>query len=134
MALFGACRIHIIEARVAAAPKLDVAIVQASAPYSGCPLRQAIAVHRDASMHLAQTRAVDLVIWPEEALNGVERDAVDDTLRHVTRTPSNDVLLSAPILTGALLRHEGALTNSALLYADGAVHGTYAKPAPLAFV
>jgi apolipoprotein N-acyltransferase len=134
MLIFGAWRVRGVEAQMAAAPNVTVGIVQANAPHDGLPLDRAIALHRDATRRLEAEHPVDLVVWPETALSGaIANEALDPTLRSITTSPTGTPLIAAPLLTGAAVKRGAALTNSAVLYANDAVRGTYDKMHPLAF-
>jgi apolipoprotein N-acyltransferase len=134
MLIFGAWRVRAVEAQMAAAPKVVVGIIQANAPHDGLTLDRAIALHRDATRRLEADHKLDLVVWPETALSGaIASEALDPMLRSITTSPTGAPLIAAPLLTGAAVKRGPALTNSAVLYADNAVRGTYDKTHPLAF-
>jgi apolipoprotein N-acyltransferase len=134
MLLFGAWRVRAVEARMAAAPRLEVGIIQANAPHEGLPLQRAIALHSDATRRLEADHKLDLVLWPETALSGaIATEGLEPMLHSITTSPTGAPLIAAPLLTGAAVKRGTALTNSAVLYADNAVRGTYDKTHPLAF-
>src|SRR5262249_41329337 len=109
-------------------------IIQANAPHEGWPLDRAIAAHREPTQRLEADHRLDLVVWPETALSGaIAREAVEPMLRNIAVSPTGHPLVAAPLLTGPAIRRGDALTNSAVLYADNAVRGTYDKVHPLMF-
>jgi apolipoprotein N-acyltransferase len=126
---------HGVDAAVAVAAPARVAIVQANTPHTGTTLRAAIDAHRAASAHVEAEGGADVIVWPETALAGVVPAAsLGSTLRdEVLRGVDADALpLATPVLSGAMLRRPGGLTNSAVLFdPDGAVHGVYDKVHPL---
>lgn len=138
--VFGAVRIPTIEQRIAEAPEARVAIVQGNIPHAGATLERSLAIHRDATARLESEERVDLVVWPETALSGILTEgALEGTLARMVAAGNGRAALSAPIITGAMLRREpdstrdAAWSNSAVLFADGAVRGVYDKMHPLAF-
>jgi apolipoprotein N-acyltransferase len=132
MVLFGAWRVRAVDAQIAAAPKVDVAIVQGNVPHEGMSLPEAAALHRDATAQIP--RPVDLVVWPESVLNGgIPRDRIEPWLHDVAVLPTGVRRFSAPILAGAILHRGDEQTNSAVLFANDAVRGIYDKRTPLAF-
>jgi apolipoprotein N-acyltransferase len=134
MLVFGAARAGDIERAIAAAPKVEVGFVQGNAPREGLALERSIALHRDATLRMLEQGPLDLVVWPEGALGGaVPSEAIGPLLRSVTVRPDGIASLPIPILTGTAIRRGDAVTNSAVLFADGAVRGVYDKVHPLAF-
>jgi apolipoprotein N-acyltransferase len=134
MLAFGAVRLRSVEASMAGAPKVEVGFVQANAPVTGLSLPEAISVHREATLRLTNERPLDLVVWPEDALNGaLPREAIGPMFEDVTRLSSGTRRLETAILAGATLRRGSELTNSAVLFADGRLRGIYDKMHPLAF-
>jgi len=136
MALFGAIRVRAVEHEIAAAPKVDVAIVQGNTPQSGAgaTLGRTAAIHRDATVRLQAERAVDLVVWPETALHGaLQPDMLQPTLHRLMAPADGHARIAAPIVTGVFVQRRAGLSNSALLFADDAVRGIYDKMHPLAF-
>ncbi|HEY2511794.1 MAG TPA: apolipoprotein N-acyltransferase [Polyangiaceae bacterium] len=134
MGLFGAVRIPMIRARIAAAPAARVALVQGNLPHTGASLQEALDAHRDATARVLAKEPVDLVVWPETALNDVVGEPLlEPTLRGVTSAAHGSAAISAPLLTGALVQRSIGTTNSAALFAKGHLQGTYDKVHPLAF-
>jgi apolipoprotein N-acyltransferase len=134
MAAYGMWRISAVERAMAEAPALTVGIVQTNTPYQGAPLEQTARAHREATATLQSEHPLDLVVWPEMALSGViARDALEPTLRALTASPDGVQQTSPAIVTGAIVRHDEALHNSAVLFAGNTVRGVYDKVHPLAF-
>ncbi len=134
MVVFGAWRIPLIERQIAAAPTVNVGLVQGNVPHGGVSLSTALAIHRDATKRLLGTGKVDLVVWPETALSGaIYDDRVEATLRGV----ADDVNARGPgttaILAGTLLKRGANISNAAVLFSDRHVRGIYEKIHPLAF-
>jgi apolipoprotein N-acyltransferase len=131
---YGAARIPAVDAAVASAPAGKIGLVQANVPHSGATLGRAIDVHRAATEKLVAQGDLDLVIWPETALSGViPSEALGTVLRRdVASPPPGHPRITTPILTGALLKSDEELHNSALVF-DGAgtVGGVYDKVRPL---
>jgi apolipoprotein N-acyltransferase len=137
-ALFGAWRISVVDARASAAPSARIGIVQANTPHAGTTLRAAIEAHVAASQRIESEGPVDLLVWPETALAGViPKGELETTLRReVLQDPEGTpgARLTAPVLSGVMLRRGHEHTNSAVLFdAAGSVHGTYDKVHPLVF-
>jgi len=131
-ALYGALRIHQLDARVAAAPKARIGVVQANMSLTGKRSHPNEGMHR----HLTATKALtekgplDLVIWSETSVMGAMRE--DEANSIVPR--SFAARLHVPLLFGAVLvkkvsdAREYAYFNSALITdAKGQVHGRYDK-------
>jgi apolipoprotein N-acyltransferase len=131
-ALYGALRIHQVDARVAAAPKGRIGVVQANMSLSGKRSQPNEGMRR----HLAATRALtaqeplDLVIWSETSVMGAMRE--DEANAIVPR--SFAARLHVPLLFGAVLvkkvtdAREYAYFNSALITDQtGHVNGRYDK-------
>ena len=131
---YGAFRIPAVDAGIASSPAGKIGIVQANVPHAGATLGRAIDLHRSATEKLAATGDLDLVVWPETALSGViPRDALGTVLRRDVTSPlPGHPGITTPILTGALLKSDDELHNSALVF-DGAgtVGGVYDKVRPL---
>lgn len=133
MGLFGLWRTAAVDARMTAAPTMTVALVQANAPHEGWTLEESIAKYREATQRIEATRQVDLVVWPETALNATIPDSLlERRLQSIAMSPTGAKYISAPLLTGAALSRGEAHTNSAALYANGRVLGVYDKMHPLA--
>jgi apolipoprotein N-acyltransferase len=131
-ALYGLLRIHQLDARVAAAPKARVGLVQANMSLTGKRSHPNEGMQR----HLAATRALtaqqhlDLVIWSETSVMGAMRE--DEVNAIIPR--SFAARLHVPLLFGAVLvkkvsdAREYAYFNSALITDEvGQVHGRYDK-------
>ena len=134
MLLFGAARVPMIRARIASAPAARVALVQGNVPHTGESLQDALDTHRDATANVLAKEPVDLVVWPETALSDVVGETMlEPTLRGVTAAAYGKPAIEAPLLTGALVKRSSGATNSAALFANGHLQGTYDKIHPLAF-
>src|SRR6478736_6392128 len=131
-ALYGVVRIHQVDARVAAAPKAKIGVVQANMSLTGKRSQPNEGMRR----HLAATRAItaqqplDLVIWSETSVMGAMLE--DDAKSIVPR--SFAARLHVPLLFGAVLvkkvtdAREYAYFNTALITdATGQVNGRYDK-------
>jgi len=131
-ALYGVLRIHQVDARVTAAPKARVGLVQANMSLSGKRSQPNEGMRR----HLAATRALtaqgplDLVIWSETSVMGAMLESEANAI--VPR--SFAARLHVPLLFGAVLvkkvsdAREYAYFNSALITdTSGQVHGRYDK-------
>lgn len=131
-ALYGALRIHQVDARVAAAPKAKIGLVQANMSLTGKRSHPNEGMHR----HLTATRALtaqqplDLVVWSETSVMGAMRE--DEAQSIVPR--SFAARLHVPLLFGAVLvkkvndAREYAYFNSALITDEtGRVNGRYDK-------
>ncbi|MCA9531282.1 MAG: apolipoprotein N-acyltransferase [Myxococcales bacterium] len=131
---YGAYRIHTVDARVAAAPKLSVGTVQANIgiqqeledPFEG--LRR----HQIHSLQLEREAHPDLIVWPESSYMWLLPEGAHDLGPRVMDG------LHTPLLFGgtAQRRVDGkpAEFNTAyLLSRDGALLGTYDKIHLLAF-
>jgi len=131
-ALYGALRIHQVDARIAAAPKAKVGLVQANMSLTGKRAQPNEGMRR----HIAATRALtaqqplDLVIWSETSVMGAMLE--DEANAIVPR--SFAARLHVPLLFGAVLvkkvsdAREYAYFNTALITdATGQVHGRYDK-------
>ena len=131
-ALYGALRIHQVDARVAAAPKAKIGLVQANMSLTGKRSQPNEGMRR----HLAATRALtaqqplDLVVWSETSVMGAMRE--DEASAIIPRSFASR--LHVPLLFGAVLvkkvsdAREYAYFNSALITDEnGRVNGRYDK-------
>jgi apolipoprotein N-acyltransferase len=133
MLLFGVWRMDVIRDRMAVAPPVVVGIVQGNTPHEGLALRDAMVRYRSLTGALVAKQKLDLVVWPETALSGVVPQArLESVLREATDDAHGARLLT-PLLAGTFVEREGEVTNSAVLFADRRVQGTYDKREPLAF-
>jgi apolipoprotein N-acyltransferase len=131
--LFGGCRVLMVERQMAAAPTVNVGIVQGNLPYAGASLTESIESHRALTVRLQASAKVDLVVWPETALSGVlTADSLEPLLRGVV-TQRGRPSISGALLTGAALKRGDLLSNAAVLFAGDSVRGIYDKVHPLAF-
>jgi apolipoprotein N-acyltransferase len=131
---YGAFRVHRVEAAVAAAPKLEVGLVQANMGLfeKREDFEEGLRRHVLQSVRLEETAAPDLLIWPESAFAYFLPESVHN-VRGLVMGP-----LHTPILFGGLstrfARGEVLRFNTAFLAgADGEVLGTYDKTYLLAF-
>ena len=131
-ALYGLVRIHQVDARVAAAPKAMIGLVQANMSLTGKRSHPNEGMHRHitATRELTAKQHLDLVIWSETSVMGAMLE--DEAKAVVPR--SFAARLRVPLLFGAVLvkkvtdAREYAYFNSALITdATGEVHGRYDK-------
>jgi len=131
-ALYGLVRIHQVDARVAAAPKAMVALVQANMSLTGKRSHpdEGLFRHVHATEELTAKQPLDLVIWSETSVMGAMLE--DQANARIPRAFA--ARLHVPILFGAVLvkpvsdAREYAFFNSALITdARGQVHGRYDK-------
>ncbi|MET0792265.1 MAG: apolipoprotein N-acyltransferase [Polyangiaceae bacterium] len=131
-ALYGWLRIHQIDARIAAAPKAQVGIVQANMSLTGKRSHPNEGLHRhiDATSELLKQQHLDLVVWSETSvMNAMFEGEAAGTVPRSFATR-----LHVPLLFGAVLvkpvtdAREYAYFNSALITDDtGHVKGRYDK-------
>jgi len=128
--VYGAYRVHEVEARAAAAEHMRVATVQANMglmdkredPMEG--LRR----HLDASLELERTEHPDLIVWPESAVASFLPEGVTELGPYITGS------LRTPVVFGGLSRRDDRSYNTAYLLDDhGSILGTYDKTHLLAF-
>ena len=133
--VYGAVRMHQVDARRAAAPKVKTGIVQANVgiieKWDPRAFARLLATHQSESAELARAGA-QLIVWPESsypyalrrAPGPFERDFAIEDGRRVRRG------FEVPLLFGAVTRGTGAKYpyNTALMMnAAGEVTGTYDK-------
>jgi apolipoprotein N-acyltransferase len=132
---YGAYRVHEVDARSAAAPKLSVGLVQTNMglfqkredPEEG--LRR----HIEQSMELTREHDLDLLVWPESAFGWYIPEGVRDLRRVVLGNQ-----IRVPTLFGGLARREvdgekRPFNTAFLSDAQGMLAGTYDKIYLLAF-
>jgi apolipoprotein N-acyltransferase len=131
---YGAYRTHEVEARVDAAKKVEVGLVQANMGIlqKREDPREGHYRHIEQSVRLEREGPLDLLVWPESAYHYALHEDETNVSRSV-RGP-----IKAPLLFGGLaLRGEGDETryfNTAYLAdADGEIVGTYDKTYLLMF-
>lgn len=131
-ALYGWLRIHQVDARVAAAPKAQVGLVQANMSLTGKRSHPNEGMHRhiDDTLALTKQQHLDLVIWSETSVMNAMLE--DEAAGIVPRSFAKQ--LHVPLLFGAVLvkkvedAREYAYFNSALITDDtGQVKGRYDK-------
>ncbi len=131
---YGAYRIGAVERAVAAAPKLDVGVVQVDMGIFekwGDP-EEGLRRHVEQSLELERTVAPDLIVWPESAF----AFPLPDRIRNVRRSVMGPV--RTPLLFGGLSRRyvdgQRQHYNTAFIAdATGRILGTYDKTYLLAF-
>ncbi|MEI9938389.1 MAG: apolipoprotein N-acyltransferase [Pseudomonadota bacterium] len=131
-ALYGLVRIYQVDARVAAAPKAQIGLVQANMSLTGKRSHPNEGMHRHltATHALTSKQPLDLVIWSETSVMGAMLE--DEASAVIPR--SFAARLHVPLLFGAVLvkkvsdAREYAYFNSALITdRNGQVHGRYDK-------
>jgi apolipoprotein N-acyltransferase len=137
-AVYGAIRIRQVDARVAAAPKAEVGVVQANMSLMGKRRDRAEGLRRhvELTQKLKSQGPLDLVVWSETSVTGaVPEDHVDE--EYPARFTK---MLGVPAVFGAVLyrpvndAREYVLFNSALISdQSGAIRGRYDKTYLLAF-
>lgn len=135
---YGLVRIPMLEADIAKAPKLRVALVQANMSLLGKRLNPEESLERHLSLTRGamQEKPVDLVVWSETSIGG----AVDERSANAYYRQRVGRELPVPTIFGAVLRtpvedvRKYTLSNSALVTdADGTVVGRYDKQFLLGF-
>jgi apolipoprotein N-acyltransferase len=137
-AIYGLVRVPMVDARSAAADKVEVGLVQANMSLMGKRKnkREGLERHLKLTEQLKKQGPLDLVVWSETSvMSAVQEDDVDRTLRgQFTRK------LGVPALFGSVLvrqvqdAREYVLFNSALLTdKGGSVVGRFDKQLLLAF-
>ncbi len=126
--IYGAVRISMEDTRAAAAPTLNVGLVQTNrgAGDKHVDADLFLREHQAMSRDLVKTERLDLIVWPESIL-GMQLASRQGTLPPVVMDD-----LRTPLLFGAVIetREHGELRmyNSAVLAdADGRIAGTYDK-------
>jgi apolipoprotein N-acyltransferase len=137
-AIYGLIRIPMVDARSAAAEKIEVGLVQANMSLMGKRKnkREGLDRHLDLTKRLTQQGPLDLVVWSETSvMSAVREDEADRALRRQFTTT-----LGVPALFGSVLvrdvsdAREYVLFNSALLTdRGGKVVGRFDKQLLLAF-
>src|SRR6478609_3312041 len=131
-ALYGVLRMHQVDARVAAAPKAQVGLVQANMSLTGkrSQPNEGMRRHLSATRALTSQRPLDLVIWSETSVMGAMHE--DEANAIIPRAFA--ARLHVPLLFGAVLvkkvsdAREYAYFNSALITDEnGRVNGRYDK-------
>ncbi len=152
LVVYGAIRMPMVDARIAAAPKAKVGVVQGNLGLGGGEHRDSAAIHRNATHKLELEHGkLDLVVWSETAINFlIPQELLGPSLqRLVLRGFGDGVQVQSPVLTGVILRRatpgvqppkpgehkdRGKLYNSAtIVHPDGKIEGIYDKTYLLAF-
>jgi apolipoprotein N-acyltransferase len=137
-ALYGAVRMASVDARVRAAPKGRVGLVQANMGLFGTQkeLAQGLRRHLELTRELTEKGPLDLVVWSETSvMQAVDEREIDTAIpEHFSRD------IGAPAIVGAVLvrpvsdERRYVLFNSAILTdRAGEVRGRYDKQFLLAF-
>ena len=132
--VYGAYRIHAVDAEVAAAPTMQVGLVQANMGLTEKrenPLMGQVR-HIDQSLELQANNHPDLIVWPESAFTYF----IPEHVRNVKNYVLGDVV--TPVLFGGLSRREvhgvERRYNTAFITDEsGTIRGTYDKTYLLAF-
>lgn len=128
---YGGWRRTHVAREVAAAPALRVALVHAELENARRQGAAMAAAAFDRYLALSPAGGVDLVVWPENAVNLLLEDNPDLVARIAAHAGTTPYLVGAP---RAVAGAAGAtLRTSALVIADGAVRGTYDKRRLLPF-
>lgn len=137
-AIYGLIRVPMVDARSAAAPKVEVGLVQANMSLMGKrkSKREGLDRHLRLTRALTEKAPLDLVVWSETSvMSAVQEDDADRALRRQFTTT-----LGVPALFGSVLvrqvtdAREYVLFNSALLTdQSGKVVGRFDKQLLLAF-
>jgi apolipoprotein N-acyltransferase len=130
--VYGAFRIHGVDAKAASAERVKVGIIQAN--QSLFHRGEALRIHQERTKELKK-RGAELVIWSEGGSATVQRESdreIDTQKRLATKT------LGVPTVAGTLLmkpaKPQNILFNTALMVNEsGAVVGRYDKEYLLAF-
>jgi apolipoprotein N-acyltransferase len=130
-ALYGLVRIQQVDARVAAAPKAQVGLVQANMSLTGKRSNPNEGMHRHvhATEEMLKKQHLDLVIWSETSVMGamLEDQAAAIVPRSFAKRLHVPLLFGAVLVTPVSDAREYAF-NSALITDDqGQVHGRYDK-------
>jgi apolipoprotein N-acyltransferase len=137
-AIYGLIRVPMVDARSAAADKLEVGLVQANMSLMGKRKnkREGLDRHLRLTRELTEQRPLDLVVWSETSvMSAVQEDDAERALRRQFTTQ-----LGVPALFGSVLvrpvedAREYVLFNSALLTdQSGKIVGRFDKQLLLAF-
>jgi len=131
-ALYGLVRMRQVDARVAAAPKAQIGLVQANMSLTGkrSHPNEGMRRHLSATRALTSAQHLDLVIWSETSVMGSMLE--DEVNANIPRSFAARV--HVPLLFGAVLvkkvsdARQYAYFNSALITDEsGQVHGRYDK-------
>ena len=137
-ALYGAVRIHQVDAAVAQAERFKVGLVQANMGLQEKRLNRAEGLkrHLDLTKKLRKEDKVELVVWSETSVAGAVPEEQADSFYHQTITRR----LGVPVIIGGVLvrkvpdARDYVLFNSALLTnKKGHIVGRYDKQFLLAF-
>lgn len=132
--VYGVYRMHVVDAAVAAAPKLEVGLVQANMGLTEKrenPMEGQVR-HIDQSLELQSGEHPDLIVWPESAFMYF----IPERVRNVKDYVLGDV--TTPVLFGGLSRRtvdgvERHYNTAFITDERGTIRGTYDKTYLLAF-
>lgn len=132
---YGAYRIHEVDGRIAAAPKIRVGMVQTNMGLTQKrdDPEEGLKRHLAQSVELQQTQKLDLLVWPESAFGWF----LPAELKNVREAVFQDVI-KVPTLFGGLSRRKRGdklqpFNTAFMTDADGTIVGTYDKTYLLAF-
>ncbi|MDB4985613.1 MAG: Apolipoprotein N-acyltransferase, partial [Myxococcaceae bacterium] len=133
--LYGAYRIHEVDARSAAAPKIRVGMVQTNMGLTQKreDPREGLRRHIEQTVDLQKEQKIDLMVWPESAfgwfLPGRIKNVSDVVFHEQVHVPTIFGGLSQRDADGK----EEAFNTAFMTDADGSIVGTYDKTYLLAF-
>jgi apolipoprotein N-acyltransferase len=133
---YGAIASALAIARERSAEPIRVALVQANME-SGAKALRVLETYEDATVAYVGTHPVDLVVWPEGAVEyALDPQHLDDSFVGYVRLETRMRGKGPALLAGGLIqrRELQAAENSAILAeADGHVRGSYGKVNPMPF-
>jgi apolipoprotein N-acyltransferase len=136
LAAHGAWMEHVLPALQQDAGTLHVGIVQANMR-AGAGAGPALEAYENASVAFAREQQVDLLVWPEGAVEyALDPARLDDAFRSYVRLAERMAGKGPALLTGTTIQRRmlGPAENSAILVdADRRVLGTYGKVHPMPF-
>ena len=133
--LYGAYRIHEVDARSAAAPKIRVGMVQTNMGLTQKreDPREGLNRHIEQTLDLEREQHLDLLVWPESAFGWFLPESITNVRDAVFHGE-----FSTPTLFGGLSQRKNgdkleAFNTAFMTDADGSIVGTYDKTFLLAF-
>jgi apolipoprotein N-acyltransferase len=136
---YGAYRIHEVDQRIAAAPKIRIGMVQTNMGLTQKrdDPREGLRRHIEQTDDLKKEQKIDLMVWPESAfgwfLPGDIKDVGDVVFHGHTGTPTLFGGLSQRDKVAAPEAEPEAFNTAFMTDADGTIVGTYDKTYLLAF-
>ncbi|MDB4976111.1 MAG: Apolipoprotein N-acyltransferase [Myxococcaceae bacterium] len=133
--LYGAYRIHEVDARSASAPKITVGMVQTNMGLTQKreDPREGLRRHIEQTVDLQKEHKIDLLVWPESAFGWF----LPERIKNVTNVVFHDQVHTPTIFGGLSQRErddkEEAFNTAFMTDADGTIVGTYDKTYLLAF-